>query len=433
LEVRVTHASQDSTLARVARLVEQAQQQSAPVERFIEKFARYYTPTVVGGAILVAAIPPLFFQQPFSTWLYRALVLLVISCPCALVISTPVALWSGLSAASRRGILVKGGAFLEAGARLKIIAFDKTGTLTQGALQVTDIVSLNGISDQKVLHLTASLNAFSQHPVGVATVKHWKASTPESLLPVENFQALSGRGAQGNVAGREYFAGNHRLAHERGVCGAGVHQVLETLEQNGKSAILLGDEREVLGVLGLSDELRDSSTPAVQQLEKLGIRAVMLSGDNRVVASRIAAQLKIEDVRAELLPEDKLKVLDELRREYSGVGMVGDGINDAPALAKADVGIAMGAAGTDVALETADVALMDDDLKKLPQFIEISRATMGVLRQNIAFAIGIKAVFFGLALFGHATLWMAVFADVGASLLVVFNSLRLLKTKSPTS
>ncbi len=431
LEVQVTQSSENSTLARIARLVEQAQEQRAPAERFIEKFAGVYTPIVVVMAILVAAVPPLFFQQPFFDWLYRALVLLVISCPCALVISTPVALWSGLAAATRRGILVKGGAFLEAGSRLKLIAFDKTGTLTVGQPQVTEIVPLDGISNTRVLHLAASLNAPSQHPIGNAVVAHWKENEAEPLLPVDNFQAITGRGAQGTIEEQKYYIGNHRLNEERGVCNPQVHAVLASMEQGGSSPIFLSDTHKTLGVLGVADTVRGESAAALNRLKKLDVQSVMLTGDNAAVAAHIASQLTIDDVRAELLPEDKLDMLGTLQAEHPGaVGMVGDGVNDAPSLARADVGIAMGAAGTDVALETADVALMDDDLRKLPEFIQIARATMTVLRWNIIFAIGIKVVFFVLALMGQATLWMAVFADVGASLLVVFNSLRLLRMKT---
>lgn len=430
LEIRVLQTSENSTLARIARLVEHAQEQRAPAERFIEKFANIYTPIVVVSAILIAVIPPLFFGGILFDWAYRALVLLVISCPCALVISTPVALWSGLAAATRRGILVKGGAFLEAGAGLKIFAFDKTGTLTKGEPEVMDIVPLNGLAKQEILHLAASLNAPSQHPIGSAVVAHWKQSTSEPLRAVQNFQALSGRGAQGLIAGQEYAIGNDRLNEERGVCGLHVHEVLDEFERNGQSAILLSDRHKTLGVLGIADTVRPESSEALRALENLGISTVMLTGDSQAVARQIGAQLKITDVRADLLPEDKLKVLSELQQKNPGVvGMIGDGINDAPALAQADVGVAMGAAGTDVALETADVALMDDDLRKLPEFIRIARATMSVLRQNIFFALGIKFLFFALAIMGLATLWMAVFADVGASLLVVFNSLRLLKTE----
>lgn len=431
LEVRVTQTSENSTLARIARLVEQAQEQRAPAERFVEKFAGVYTPIVVVLALLVASVPPLLFGQLFFEWLYRALVLLVISCPCALVISTPVALWSGLAAATRRGILVKGGAFLEAGSRLRLIAFDKTGTLTVGQPQVTDIVPLDGVSGTRVLHLAASLNAPSQHPVGHAVVSHWKEKEAQPLLPVEDFQAITGRGVQGTIAQEKYYIGNHRLNEERGLCNAQVHEVLETLEQGGSSPILLSDATKTLGVLGVADTVRDESVAALRRLEKLGLQNVMLTGDNIKVAGHIAGQLALNKVHAELLPEDKLDVLGELQTGHpGGVGMVGDGVNDAPSLARADVGIAMGAAGTDVALETADVALMDDDLRKLPEFIQIARATMSVLRWNIIFAIGIKVVFFVLALMGQATLWMAVFADVGASLLVVFNSLRLLRMKT---
>ncbi len=453
LEVRVSSGSGDTTLARIIRAVQEAQAQRAPTQRFIDNFARFYTPAVVLGAILIAAVPPLLFAQPFQPWLYKALVLLVVACPCALVISTPVTVVSGLAAAARRGILVKGGAYLETGRKLRAVALDKTGTLTHGKPVVTDIVVLNesgGMMQwdkEALLQLAASLDAPSEHPVASAIVAAWTgAKNTEAgstdparlesvkksgeLLPVTEFESLTGRGVKGRVGKVLYFIGNHRLAEENGVCSPRVEAELERLEREGKTTVVLTNEREALAVLGVADTLRESSIQALRQLHELSVQSVMLTGDNQTTASAIARQVGIDDARGDLLPEDKFSAIGGLLQKYGTVGMVGDGINDAPALAKASVGFAMGAAGTDTAIETADVALMQDDLRKLPLFIRLSRQTGTILAQNIAFSIGVKIVFFALALTGHATLWMAVFADMGASLLVVFNGLRLLRFDS---
>ena len=432
-EFRVTANKGNTTLARIIRTVQEAQAQRAPTQRFVDQFARYYTPGVVIFALLVAVLPPLFFAQPFSPWLYKALVMLVIACPCALVISTPVTVVSGLAAAARQGILVKGGVYLEEGRKVKAIALDKTGTLTYGKPAVTDVFPLNGQSAEELLHLAASLDAQSEHPVASAIVEDCaRAHGMERCNPllVTDFEAITGRGVKGTIDGRTYYVGNHRLAEENEVCGPHVEEVLDRLEREGKTTVVLTSENEALAVLGVADTLRETSVEAVKALHALGVRTVMLTGDNETTARAIADKVGIDDVRGNLLPEDKLSAMGRLLTEYGAVGMVGDGINDAPALAKATIGFAMGAAGTDTALETADVALMQDDLRKLPLFLSLSRQTSQVLTQNIALALGIKVVFFALALAGKATLWMAVFADMGASLLVVFNGLRLLKYKS---
>ena len=432
-EFRVTANKGNTTLARIIRTVQEAQAQRAPTQRFVDQFARYYTPGVVIFALLVAVLPPLFFAQPFSPWLYKALVMLVIACPCALVISTPVTVVSGLAAAARQGILVKGGVYLEEGRKVKAIALDKTGTLTYGKPAVTDVFPLNGQSAEELLHLAASLDAQSEHPVASAIVEDCaRAHGMERCNPllVTDFEAITGRGVKGTIDGRTYYVGNHRLAEENEVCGPHVEEVLDRLEREGKTTVVLTSENEALAVLGVADTLRETSVEAVKALHALGVRTVMLTGDNETTARAIADKVGIDDVRGNLLPEDKLSAMGRLLTEYGAVGMVGDGINDAPALAKATIGFAMGAAGTDTALETADVALMQDDLRKLPLFLSLSRQTSQVLTQNIALALGIKVVFFALALAGKATLWMAVFADMGASLLVVFNGLRLLRYKS---
>ncbi|MEP0765913.1 MAG: cadmium-translocating P-type ATPase [Fimbriimonadia bacterium] len=423
-DFEVTANTGQTTLARIIRAVQQAQSQKAPTQRFVDQFARYYTPIVVVLAILIAAIPPLLFAEPFSAWLYRALVLLVIACPCALVISTPVTVVSALASAARRGILVKGGAYIEEGRRLSQIALDKTGTLTHGSPMVTDVVPLDSIEGAELLRLAASLDAPSEHPVATAIVTAYEGE----IASVGEFESITGRGVKGVVDGQQYFLGNHRLAHEEKYCRAEVEAVLERFEEQGKTVVILGDKDRALGVIAVADTVRETSIQAIKELHELGVKTLMLTGDNVRTAKAIAAQVGIDDARGDLLPEDKLTIITELTAEHGHIGMVGDGINDAPALAQANVGFAMGAAGTDTALETADVALMQDDLRKIPEFIRLSRRASLVLKQNIIFAIGVKAVFFILAFIGVATLWMAVFADMGASLLVVANGLRLLRT-----
>jgi Cd2+/Zn2+-exporting ATPase len=425
LDITVSTNSGNSTLAKIVRVIEETQGNRAPTQRFVDVFARYYTPSVVVLAVLVAVVPPLAFGAAFSPWLYKALVMLVIACPCALVISTPVTIVSGLTAAARRGILIKGGQYLEAGYRLKAIAVDKTGTLTAGKPAVTDIKPIGNVSRDELIRLAASLDANSDHPLARAIVD----AGPDAALhkPVVNFEALPGRGVKGDIDGMTHYLGNHRLIEELGVCGPDIEAILQTIENAAQTAILLATREKVLGIIAVADVLRPSAAQAIKRLGELGITTVMLTGDNQLTAQRIGSEVGITVVRAELLPENKLEEIKKLQSTYGHVGMLGDGINDAPALAQAEVGFAMGAAGSDTAIETADVALMNDDLKKLPAFIELSHATRRVLVQNIGGALAIKAVFFALALTGEATLWMAVFADVGASLLVVFNGLRLLR------
>ena len=424
-EFEVTANTGQTTLARIIRAVQQAQGQKAPTQRFVDKFSRYYTPIVVVLAILIAAVPPLLFSQPFQPWLYKALVLLVIACPCALVISTPVTVVSALASAARRGILVKGGIYMEEGRRLGIIALDKTGTLTHGAPKVTDVLPLNGFTESEVRRLAASLDAPSEHPVASAIV----AAYDGPIAEVDAFESITGRGVKGKINGKLYFIGNHRLAQEEDHCTAEIEVILEKLEGEAKTVVILADEEKALGILAVADTLRETSVQAVKELHAIGVRTLMLTGDNDRTAKAIASQVGIDEARGDLLPEDKLRIVEELVGAKEHVGMVGDGINDAPALAKSDIGFAMGAAGTDTAIETADVALMQDDLRKVPEFILLSRKASTVLKQNIAFAIGVKVVFFVLAFASIATLWMAVFADMGASLLVVANGLRLLSAR----
>ena len=425
----VTEHAGHTALDRIIRTVQEAQGERAQTQRFVEKFSAVYTPAIVGIAALVAILPPLLFHAPLALWVYRALVMLVIACPCALVLSTPVTIVSGLAAAARQGILIKGGVFLETGHKLRVIALDKTGTLTHGKPVVTDFIALTDLyTESELRRLAASLDAPSEHPVAAAIVTSWGHL---DLLSVADFRALPGRGVTGKLEGEfgetVYFVGNHRLTEDNGVCGLHVETVLERLERDGKTTVVLTDEQNALAIFGVADTVRGTTAEAIRDLHSLGVRTVMLTGDNALTAQAIADQIGMDDVRGGLLPEDKLTEIAELKAEHGFVGMVGDGINDAPALAKSSLGFAMGAVGTDTAIETADVALMQDDLRKLPVFLRLSRRTVTVLRQNLALALGIKAVFFALALAGKATLWMAVFADMGASLLVVANGLRLLR------
>lgn len=431
-EYRVTKAASDSTLARIIHAVEEAQGSRAPTQRFVDRFARIYTPAVFGLAILVALVPPLAFGQPFSSWIYRALVLLVIGCPCALVISTPVTVVSGLASAARRGILIKGGVYLEQGRRLKAVAFDKTGTITKGEPAVTDFLPQEDQEAEQALRWVASLAARSDHPLSRAiTTYAEQLSVPRTEL--SEFVALPGRGTKGRLNGDWLYLGSHRLIEDLNVCRPDLEVIFEDLERQGKSVVVLATDKNVVAVFGVADTVRETSRSAIADLQSLGLHTVMLSGDNQQTAVAIAAQVGIDDARGSLLPEEKLLAIKDLREQFGEVGMAGDGTNDAPALAAASIGFAMGVAGSDTALETADVALMDDDLRKLPAFIRLSRRTACILTQNISLALGIKAVFLSLAIAGEATLWMAILADMGVSLLVIFNGLRLLRVKGRVS
>ncbi|KVZ44127.1 heavy metal translocating P-type ATPase [Burkholderia ubonensis] len=427
-EYRVTAVASNTTLARIIHAVEEAQGAKAPTQRFVDQFARVYTPIVFAIALLVAVAPPLVTGGAWHEWIYRALVLLVIACPCALVISTPVTIVSGLAAAARRGILVKGGVYLEEGRKLAWLALDKTGTITHGKPVQTDFVlRAADVDAARVRHLAASLAARSDHPVSQAIATAARAEDAAPFADVQDFEALVGRGVRGAIDGARYWLGNHRLVEELARCSPSLEAQLDALEREGKSVVMLIDETRVLGVFAVADTIKDTSRAAIAELHALGIRTAMLTGDNPHTAQAIARQAGIDDARGNQLPEDKLAAVEELATSGAGaVGMVGDGINDAPALARADIGFAMGAMGTDAAIETADVALMDDDLRKIPAFVRLSRATHRVLVQNIGFALGVKLVFLGLTVAGLGTMWMAVFADAGASLIVVGNGLRLL-------
>ena len=430
LEVKVSKRSQDSMLARIIRLVEEAQARKAPTQQFVEKFSRYYTPAMVTFAVLVAVIPPLLFGGVFVEWFYRALVLLVISCPCALVISTPVTIVSGLTNAARNGILIKGGSYLENFNKIRVLAFDKTGTLTTGKPAVQSVRALNHHSEEKLLQIAASLEASSEHPLAKA-ITDYAAKQGISTVPVEQFRAISGKGARGVINGEIYYIGNHRLFEERNICREAVHTELDKLENRSHTAVLVGSPQNLLGLIAIADEVRELAIPAIRKLKQLGIReTVMLTGDNAVTARAIAGQIGIDQFEAELLPDNKVEAVRQLMEKNGMAAMVGDGINDAPALASATMGIAMGVSGSDTAIETADIALMEDDLSRIAYLKQLSRKTVRIIKQNIFIALFLKGLFFALAIPGLATLWMAVFADMGASLMVIFNGLRALKIDS---
>lgn len=426
--VKVTKAAGDTVLAGVIRLVEQAQSRRSRSEQFVETFARYYTPAVVIGAVLLCIVPPLFFGAAWSAWFYRALVLLVIACPCALVISTPVSVVSGLAAAARNGVLIKGGEFLEAVGRTRVIAIDKTGTLTHGKPVVQEVIPLGDATEQGLLELAAAIEQRSEHSIARAIVD-FANERGISPPPCHDYQAIRGKGAQATVDGTRHFLGNHRLLEEKNVCTDEIHRVMTEHEDCNHTVVGIASEERPLGVILLADGLREEAPGAVQALLREGIeRVIMLTGDNKGTAEAIAKECGGIEPRGELLPADKVTAVEELRASHNHVAMIGDGINDAPALAAASVGIAMGVGGTDAALETADIALMTDDLRKLPWLLRHSRRTRRVITQNIGLSLGIKAVFLVLAVPGLANLWMAIAADMGASLLVTANGLRLLRS-----
>lgn len=433
LLLRTTAAANDSTLARIIHAVEQAQGSRAPTQRFVDRFAAVYTPAVFVLAIAVALGMPLLMQTPWLDAVYKALVLLVIACPCALVISTPVTVVSGLATAAKHGILIKGGVYLEQARSIRALALDKTGTITEGKPRLQSqrvLASGDAAQVRQIQHWALSMAARSDHPVSMAIAQGLAQDLAAALpapLPVADFAALTGRGTQGRIAGQLLYLGNHRLLHERGLCSPELESQLHALEAQGYTLTLLASERQALALFAVADSIKATSKAALAQLHALGVHTIMLTGDNQATADAVAKEAGLEQARGNLLPEDKLAAIQNLQKDYGCTAMTGDGINDAPALAQADIGFAMGAAGTDIAMEAADVLIMNDDLRRIPQSISLSRRTYAVLWQNIALALGIKAVFLVLALMGSATMWMAVFADMGASLLVVFNGLRLLR------
>lgn len=431
LEVQVTKSPKDSTLARIIHLVEDAQSKKAPSQTFVERFAQVYTPAVFILAIGVATIPPILFNAPFSDWFYRALVLLVIACPCALVISTPITVVSAITNATKHGMLFKGGKHLEALAGVRAVAFDKTGTLTEGKPTVTDIVNLNSISSKEILRIAAAAEMKSEHHLADAFLQ--KAEEEGIVLDdiaTESFASLTGKGVRTTIDGKTYIVGSHQLIEELGVCSPAVEHTLQHLEDQGKTVVLLADEKQVLGVIGIADRVREESHKTVKSLHTAGVeRVVLLTGDNQGTAASVAEKLGVDEVRAELLPEEKLTAVQQLKAHYRSVAMVGDGINDAPALAAADVGIAMGGIGSDTALETADIVLMSDNIAKIPFGIDLGKKSFRIIKQNIALALVTKLIFLGLGIFGMTSLWLAILADDGATLVVILNGLRVLKMK----
>jgi len=428
LVFEVTAVAGNTTLSRIIHAVEQAQGTRAPTQRFVDRFAAIYTPAVFVIALAIALLGPWLFGWTMLQAVYKALVLLVIACPCALVIATPVTVVSGLAAAARRGVLIKGGVYLEEARKLRAVALDKTGTITAGKpkLVASEIVS-SSIAETQILSWAASLAGHSDHPVSKAIA----AGLPPSANGLQDFRALPGRGIEARSDGTLLVLGNHRLIEERHLCSPAIEARLNEHERQGRTVTLLASNNEVLAIFAVADTIKESSRSAIAELHRLGVVSVMLTGDNVATAGAIAQQAGIDDARGNLLPEDKLAAIEELRERYGSTAMTGDGINDAPALARADIGVAMGAAGTDTAMEAADIVIMNDDLRRIPETIHLSRRTHAVLWQNISLALGIKVVFLGLALFGSATMWMAVFADMGASLLVVANGLRMLRTSAP--
>jgi len=430
IEIVTTKPADDSTLARITRLVSDAQSKRSQAEQWVETFARYYTPSVMALAVAVMLLPPLLAGGSWTGWFYQGLVLLVIACPCALVISTPVSMVAALASAANQGVLVKGASFLELAAHLKAIALDKTGTLTEGRPEVKEVVPLSGHTDRELLEIATAIEARSQHPLATAIVRH-----AESLglkpKPADDFQAISGKGATASLQGQRYWIGSHRAFEEHGQETPELHDRLEQLAARGHSVVVIANDEHVCGLIALGDTVRANAKDSIAALHRAGIsRVVMLTGDSPSAAATVAAAIGVDDVRAELLPEDKVAAIEQLISDHGQVGMIGDGVNDAPAMARATLGIAMGAVGTDTALETADIALMSDDLSRVAWLIRHSQRTLRIVRQNITASLSVKAVFVILTIFGQANLWSAIAADMGVTLVVVFNSLSLLHTPS---
>ena len=428
LEVRVTRVRRDTTLAKIIHLVERAQAQRAPAQTLVDRFARVYTPAVVGLAILVATLPPLLGGAAWQPWIYRALVLLVVSCPCALVISTPVSIVAALAGAARKGVLIKGGAHLERASRVRCVAFDKTGTLTRGTPEVVDVMAFDGLPARAIVALAAA----DRTPVGASDRAGDSAVRRRRRHRARFRETTSGRspdaGRRADVGGASVLIGNHRLFEERGLCSPALHRRLDDLSAAGRTAVLVAQDDRVVGLIAVADQAREGGRDAIDLLRRQGIESlVLLTGDSAGPARALAEQLGLDEFQADLLPEHKVAAIADLRRRFGSVAMVGDGVNDAPALASADVGMAMGAAGTDAALETADVALMADELLKIPYTFRLSRATVRNIKVNLAISLVMKAAFVALAVAGMATLWMAVVADTGASIIVIANALRLLR------
>ncbi|MHA1408921.1 MAG: heavy metal translocating P-type ATPase [Candidatus Odinarchaeia archaeon] len=420
IEIKVTKAVNETTISKIVKLVEEAQSKKSETELFIEKFAKYYTPIIIFSAILVMLIPPLFIGLAFDEWIYRGLVLLVIACPCALAISTPISMVSAITHASKNGVIIKGGEFIEKLKKTKVIVFDKTGTLTTGKLKVTDVVLFASDTETSLLEITASLESKSNHPIPKAIMEYVEARNIKTH-DLKFFRYFPGKGIQGEMYDKTYFSGNKTLFNN---IPTDVYTKLKSLEREGKTVILVGDTDNILGLIALMDEIKGEAYNLIEKLKSNGVHTVMLTGDNKQVARAVADTIKVDEFYAELLPEDKVRIITELSEKYGSVAMVGDGVNDAPSLAQADIGIAMGGIGSDIAIETADIVLMEDDISKINYLMELGTKTMSTIKQNIALSVSIKSIIGILAIFGLVSLWAAVgIGDLGLSLAVIINSL----------
>lgn len=429
LEIEVTKESKNSTFSKIVSLVEQAQKAKAPTQEFIDGFAKYYTPSIVATAVFIGIGAPIVTGDPFTVWLERAIILLVIACPCALVIATPVSMTSAIGGASRRGVLIKGGKYLEELKKVKVVAFDKTGTLTLGEPYISDVVAFNGFTEMQVLEDAAGLEQFSSHPLAksILSFAKEKGIDPHNM---QNYQNTAGKGGKANCMvcdDLEHCIGNLRLMDANGVSTKEILEKTEKFEQEGKTVVLVSEGKQIMGALAIADKMRDEAKETIQQLGKLGVKTIMLTGDNQHTASYVAKNLGIKEAYGALLPDEKVKKIQALKEKYSFVAMVGDGVNDAPSLALSNVGIAMGAKGSDVAIETADIALMNDNILNIPQTVSLSQKTLRAVKQNIAAALLAKIAFVVLAVFGISNLGIAIAADTGVAILVILNGLRLFR------
>jgi len=428
LEIEVTKESQDTTLAKIIELVEHAEGKKAPTERFIDKFAKYFTPSVILLAVCITIIPTYVFGQPFGVWFYKSLLLLLISCPCALALSTPISIVSGITSGARNGVLFKGGVYVEKLAKIDTIAFDKTGTLTEGKPVVTDVIPFNNFAKKEVLSIASSLECRSDHPLGKAIIE--EAEKEGTYGECTDFTSIPGQGIKGKIGNEEYLVGRTSLFDNKLV--KDLLDSFNKLEDEGKTTVLVGKPDQIIGVIGITDKIRDGSRNLIKSLHKKGIKQiVMITGDNKRTAKAVAEKIGIDEYYAELLPEQKVSIIEKIKKKRQGVAMVGDGVNDAPSLATADLGIAMGVVGSDTALEVADIALMNDDISQVSYLLTLGKKTMSVIKQNIAGAIGVKLILAILVFPGLVTLWMAVaIGDMGISLAVITNALRLSKVKT---
>ncbi|MBZ2165814.1 heavy metal translocating P-type ATPase [Methanobacterium spitsbergense] len=423
LEVKVTKTSDETVISKIIELVKASQQKKSKTEAFIDKFSNYYTPGVLGLAVLVATIPPFIFRLNFDTWFYRALVLLVVSCPCALAISTPVSMVSGITAGTKNGVLIKGGEYIEEMQNIKTMVFDKTGTLTEGKLELTDIIELNNYSKNELLQIASSLEAKSKHPLAEAIISYSEKEIDLKFKKVYDFESVTGMGIKGNIDNKIFYIGKKGLFKNNPEFP---DKIINKIENEGKTIVMIGDDQHIIGLIGLMDKIRPLSKKTITILKEKNIRTIMLTGDNKGTARAVSSEIGINDYYSGLLPKDKVEIINKLIDKDKHVAMVGDGVNDAPALAISNVGIAMGTAGSDVAIETADIALMHDDISKINYLIDLSRRTMSIVKQNVSLSIIVKGSFAIFAVLGFVSLWMAVaFGDMGLTLAVILNAIRI--------